>query len=60
MLKRLYSVWLIAQRDWLEATSTKMFWLGALLMPVITLILAVFGMFAASLVGTSVTVGSYY
>ena len=60
MLDRLYSVWLIAQRDWLEATSTKMFWLGALLMPVITLILAVFGMFAASLIGTSVTVGSYY
>ena len=60
MLKRLYSVWLIAQRDWLEATSTKMFWLGALLMPVITLILAVFGMFAASLIGNSITFGSYY
>ncbi|MCY3541806.1 MAG: ABC transporter permease [Gammaproteobacteria bacterium] len=60
MLDRLYSVWLIAQRDWLEATSTKMFWLGALLMPVITLILAIFGMFAATLIGTSVTVGSYY
>lgn len=60
MLNRLYSIWLIAQRDWLEATSTKMFWLGALLMPVITLILAIFGMFAATLIGTSVTVGSYY
>ena len=60
MLNRLYSIWLIAQRDWVEATATKMFWLGALLMPVITLILAVFGIFATSLIGNSVTVGSYY
>ena len=60
MLNRLYAVWLIAQRDWLEATSTKMFWLGALLMPVVTLILVIFGMFAATLASTSVTVGSYY
>ena len=60
MLDRLYTVWLIAQRDWLEATSTKMFWLGALLMPVVTLILAIFGMFAVTVASTSVTVGSYY
>ena len=60
MLDRLYSVWLVAQRDWLEATSTKMFWLGALLMPVITFVLALFGMFAVAIASTSVTVGSYY
>ncbi|MYD44933.1 MAG: ABC transporter permease [Gammaproteobacteria bacterium] len=60
MLNRLYSVWLIAQRDWVEATSTKMFWLGALLMPVVTLILAIFAMFAVTVASTSVTVGSYY
>ena len=60
MLDRLYSVWLIAQRDWLEATSTKMFWLGALLMPVIIFVLAIFGMFAVTIASTSVTVGSYY
>ncbi len=60
MLDRLQSVWLIAQRDWLEATSTKMFWIGALIMPVVTFVIAIFGMFAVTLASSSATVGSYY
>lgn len=60
MLDRFNSVLLIAQRDWLEATSTKVFWLGALLMPVVTLVLSIFGIFALTMATTSVTVGSYY
>lgn len=60
MLDRLYSVWLIAQRDWLEATSTKMFWIGALIMPVVTLGITIFGIFAVALASSSTTLGSFY
>lgn len=60
MLDRLNTVWLIAQRDWLEATSTKVFWLGALLMPVVTLVLSIFGIFAMTIATSSTTIGSYY
>lgn len=60
MLDRFNSVLLIAQRDWLEATSTKVFWLGALLMPVVTVVLSIFGIFALTIATASATVGSYY
>lgn len=60
MLNRLHPVWLIAQRDWLEATSTKMFWIGALIMPVVTFAVAIFAMFAVTLASSSTTLGSYY
>ena len=60
MLDRLNSVWHIARRDWVEATSTKMFWFGALLMPVISVVLAAFGIFAVAITSNSASVGAYY
>ena len=35
MLKKLFDIWLIARRDWLEAASRKVFWVGILLGPVL-------------------------
>ena len=60
MRDRINSVWQIAKRDWVEATSTKMFWFGALLMPVISVMIAIFAMFAIAITSTASSVGAYY
>lgn len=35
MLKKLFDIWVIASRDWLEAASGKLYWVGMLLGPLL-------------------------
>ena len=48
MSSALRSMWLIAKRDWLEAASTKLFWAGILLGPILVMVV-----FAIVLLATS-------
>jgi len=49
MINYFHAIWLIAKRDWLEAASTKLFWVGVLLGPILVMILFVISMFATTI-----------
>lgn len=48
MISYLHNTWLIAKRDWLEAASTKLFWVGVLLGPILVIVLIVISMVATT------------
>ena len=48
MISYLHATWLIAKRDWLEAASTKLFWVGVLLGPILVIVLFVISMLATT------------
>lgn len=48
MISYFHATWLIAKRDWLEAASTKLFWVGVLLGPILVIILIAISMLATT------------
>lgn len=57
MPNHLRTILLIARRDWLESVSTKMFWIGALLGPILMVVLMVIVGFAS--ISTATSKGQY-
>lgn len=57
MPNHLRTILLIARRDWLESVSTKMFWIGALLGPILMIVLMV--IVGVASVSTAMSKGQY-